>query len=229
MRRVLVWDLPTRIFHWALFVLVAVAYLTGEDEGVVHQVHVAAGYGIGALILFRVIWGFVGSAHSRFADFARNLRDLPAYLPGLLRLRPRSYVGHNPLGILMIAAMTATLVGVLVTGLYGGEELHELLANLIVILATVHVAGVLLDSLLTGENLIAAMIGGRKPLSAEAAEREPRPAPRWRALAAVAATVLVVVGGFMRSEALTWPPPTQGELEDAEHGEAGEHEGEYED
>jgi len=230
MREVLVWDLPTRLFHWLLFGSVVLAYFTAEGEGLVHQVHVAAGYGVGVLLLFRLIWGVLGGRHARFDDFARNLRQLPGYLPGLLRLSPRRFVGHNPLGVVMIAAMVATLVGVLWTGLYGGEELHETLGNLIVILAVIHVLGVVADSLLTGENLVSAMITGRKRLADRDAADETGTAPAsWRSLAAAALTAVVTLGAFQQSETLKWPPSTEGEIEAEEQHDEGGDEHHYED
>jgi len=219
MRRVVVWDLPTRLFHWALFALVVIAYLSAEDEGLAYRVHVAAGYGIGGLLVFRLVWGVIGGRHARFADFARSLSHLRDYLKDLRRLRPRRYVGHNPVGTLMIVAMVATLAGVLLTGLYGGEDLHELLGELIVVLAVIHVLGVLADSLFTGENLVAAMINGRKSLDEREAAREPGPPPTWRALAALGLTALIAVAAFTQSSVLTWPPPAESEYEDDENGE----------
>ncbi|MDX1711322.1 MAG: cytochrome b/b6 domain-containing protein [Rhodovibrionaceae bacterium] len=219
MRNVLVWDLPTRVFHWALFALVVTAYLSAEDEGLAYQVHVAAGYGIGLLLVFRVIWGVIGGRHARFTDFARSLRYLRAYTRDLRSLRPTHYVGHNPLGTLMIIAMVATLVGVLLSGLYGGEDLHEFLGELIIVLAVVHVLGVLADSLLTRENLVRAMITGRKNLDEREAAREPGPPPPWRAFVAIGLAVLIAIGAFAQSTVLTWPPPAESEYEDEEDEE----------
>ena len=68
---VLVWDVPTRLFHWMLVLLVALAWVTGEAEGSMFAVHKLAGYGVAVLLVFRVIWGFAGSRHSRFSDFVR--------------------------------------------------------------------------------------------------------------------------------------------------------------
>ena len=68
---VLIWDAPTRLFHWMLVLLVALAWVTGEAEGSMFAVHKLAGYGVAVLLVFRVIWGFAGSRHSRFADFVR--------------------------------------------------------------------------------------------------------------------------------------------------------------
>jgi cytochrome b len=217
MTRVIVWDLPVRLFHWLLAASVLTAYLTAEAEGALAQVHVSAGYAIAGLLIFRVIWGVLGSRHARFADFARNLRQLPAYLPKLAQLKPPRFVGHNPVGVVMILAMTATLVGVLSTGLFGGgEELHETFGNLIIVLAGLHVLGVLLESVIGRENLVAAMIHGRKTLDADAACSEGRPAGPVRAAGALVATVLVAVAAIQASPALTWPPSIPEGLEEHE-------------
>ncbi len=228
MTAIRVWDLPTRLFHWLLFACVVVAYFTAEGEGSTHQIHVAAGYGIGVLLLFRVIWGFAGTRYARFAAFGRALKELPGYLPKLLQLRPTAYLGHNPVGLLMIAAMTVTLVLVLWSGLYGGEELHETVGNLIIILAGIHVLGVVADSVMTGDNLVRAMVTGVKQRAEDPGEGASIPSlfGGVRALAVLAVTAVLTVLGFSQSQALKWPPPMESEMEehdDGEHGEDGEH------
>lgn len=213
MRQVAVWDLPTRIFHWGLVIAVAVSYLTGEEEGPWFVVHLVSGYAVAALILFRLAWGLIGSPRSRFGDFIYSPASIRAYARGLSRLRPAHFVGHNPLGGLMALALIALLAAVVLTGLVTGEpgeaagplagwsggaggaveEVHETLANLVVILAFVHIAAVFLDWAITGVNLIPAMIHGRKALDEAQAEREPALAGRTRALL-LAGAVLVLLG-----------------------------------
>ncbi|RDD63916.1 cytochrome b/b6 domain-containing protein [Ferruginivarius sediminum] len=209
MRRVVVWDLPTRVFHWALVALVALAYVTAEDDGLAYQVHVLCGYGVALLLAFRVLWGFVGSRHARFADFIYGWSMVRDYVRGLLRLDPPHHVGHNPLGAIMIFALLAVLIGTVWTGLAsgGGEsDLHETLGNLVIILAAIHVAGVLADWLLTGENLTRAMVTGWKELPDAEASRETPPVRPWRAVA-VALVVAVLAYEFVAySQLVTWPP-----------------------
>ena len=101
-RAVLVWDLPTRVFHWLLVLGVAVSYLTGGEEGWLFVVHTASGYLIAVLLLVRVIWGVIGSPRSRFRDFVYGRRVVADYVRGLLALRPARHTGHNPLGGWMI-------------------------------------------------------------------------------------------------------------------------------
>lgn len=167
-----VWDPFVRIFHWSLAALFVIAYATADE---IERVHVAAGYAIGALIVLRVIWGFVGPRHARFADFVRSPRAILAYLRDLARLRARRHLGHNPAGGAMILALLAMLGGTCVTGYlmttdaFWGvkwiEEVHEALANGTLVLVVLHVLGVLAASFEHRENLVAAMITGRKRAS----------------------------------------------------------------
>jgi len=182
------WDLPTRLFHWLLVAAVAVSAVTGflAPERWLSW-HSASGYAIVLLIAFRLVWGFFGSELSRFADFRRTLRRLADHLRGLLRLRPPHSLGHNPLGVLMIIALAATLLALAATGLLvlGGTEkqgplaglvdfavgdgvrwLHETLAWLLLALIAGHLLGIIGESLLTRENLAWAMVTGRKWLPA---------------------------------------------------------------
>jgi cytochrome b len=211
-----VWDLPTRIFHWALVAAVLTSYATGGRHGLLFAVHTASGYAIALLLLFRFAWGFVGSSHSRFADFVYSRRTVVEYARGLVRLAPSRFVGHNPLGGWMVVLLLATLTLAIFTGLFSshgeGEahgilfplitsdgkgdglgEVHELLGNLVVLLACVHLAGVLADWLVTRENLVRAMVTGEKTLGAADAARERPLAPARRA---VIVAILVAVAGF---------------------------------
>jgi cytochrome b len=235
-----IWDLPTRVFHWLLFASVTVAYLTsGEEEGGLFTLHVVAGYGIAALLVFRLAWGFVGSEHSRFRDFIPTPARVKEHVQGLLSGRPKHYAGHNPVGGIAVFAMIAILIATLYTGLFAqGEDLHDTFANLVLIVAILHVVGVIAESVLTGENLVPAMIHGRKTLPEDAeGARDSRPAGAGRVLASLAAVVVAAVAG-VATGAAPWPP-TEAAFEGEEHeGEAhedggyeeehGEHE-EYED
>jgi cytochrome b len=169
-KRILVWDIPTRIFHWLLAGSFIGAFLTAESE-MYRDVHVALGYLLLALIGFRVFWGLVGTRYAQFRSFLFGPKRVLAYLMSLLRGSPQHYVGHNPAGSWVIYGLL--LLGVLsgVTGYatyneIGGdlfEELHEVLSNSMLVLVAVHVAGVLVSSLLHRENLVRSMITGYKP------------------------------------------------------------------
>jgi cytochrome b len=164
-----VWDPFVRAFHWSLVGLFIVAFVTADQ---VEWLHFTAGYAIAALVALRVAWGFVGPRHARFRDFVRPPREVLAYLRNAVRLRAPRHLGHNPAGGAMVLAMLALLAGISVTGFmmttdafWGAqwvEELHEGLVNTMLILIALHVAGVLLSSFEYGENLIRAMLTGRK-------------------------------------------------------------------
>lgn len=164
-----VWDPFVRVFHWSLAALFLVAYLTGDE---IEKVHIAAGYTIAALVALRIVWGFIGPAHARFGNFVRTPRETLAYIRDVALLRAPRYLGHNPAGAAMIVALLVALTGTCVTGYmmttqaYWGvkavEETHEVLANLTVGLVIFHVIGVLVASFEHRENLVKAMITGRK-------------------------------------------------------------------
>lgn len=174
-----VWDLPVRIFHWLLVIGFFIAYLT-EDE--LLTVHVWAGYGVIALLLFRLVWGFSGTQHARFSNFLCSPAETMVYIKDLIALRAKRYIGHNPAGAAMILLLLASLTMTSITGLavYGAdqaagplagigsrdeklwEEIHEFFANFTLFLVFLHVLGVLAESYLHHENLIKSMWNGRK-------------------------------------------------------------------
>jgi cytochrome b len=207
-----VWDLPTRLFHWTLVVLVgiAVASKLAEPEWWL-PVHLWAGYGITALIAFRFVWAAYGSGYSHIASFAYRPREVVEYLRGVLLLRPAPHIGHNPAGAVMIYVLALVLVGLVVTGLLevGGEEkygplaglvgytvgenakvLHAILFKVLLAMIAAHVTGVLIESVLHRDNLIGAMLTGWKTLPAGTPTPAPRAAQSWTA----AAVMTVIVG-----------------------------------
>jgi cytochrome b len=163
-----VWDRFIRIFHWSIVGLFALAWAT-EDLQALHQ---PAGYVILGLVALRVIWGFIGSPHARFSDFVRSPAATFAYARDLLAGRAPRLLGHNPLAAVMILVLIGMLIA---TGASGWmmtldsyrsadwlEELHEGLAAVTLALVCVHVLAVVVMSALHGENLVRAMITGRK-------------------------------------------------------------------
>jgi cytochrome b len=169
MNRILVWDLPIRVFHWLLAASFAGAFLTAESEKLA-DLHVMLGYTMLGLVGFRVVWGLVGTRCARFGSFLYGPLEVVRYLVSLATLRPRHYVGHNPAGswaIFLILGLTILTgaSGYLAYNDIGGdwlEEVHEGLANTMLAVVAVHVAGVLVSSLLHGENLVMAMVSGTK-------------------------------------------------------------------
>lgn len=163
-----VWDRFVRVFHWSLVTLIAAAWLTPEAK----VIHYWIGYAVLGLVAARLVWGVIGSRHARFADFVRGPVAVLAYLRDLLRGQERRYLGHNPAGGAMIVALLAVIA---VTGVSGWlmltdrfwgssimEDIHEISANLVLILVGCHVAGVIWESLRHRENLVRSMITGRK-------------------------------------------------------------------
>ncbi|MEQ1601814.1 MAG: cytochrome B [Methylophilaceae bacterium] len=174
LQRILVWDVPTRVFHWAFALSFAGAFLTAETERY-RDIHLALGYLFLGLIAFRVIWGFVGTRYARFSAFLFKPIEIFDYLKSLLNRQPRHYVGHNPAGsvaifLLLGLGLFIGISGVLLDFDIGGEvyeELHELAANLMLAVVVVHIAGVAISSWLHRENLVRSMITGYKDTESE--------------------------------------------------------------
>ena len=163
-----VWDLGVRLFHWSLVAGVAAAW-TLTDPRMLHR---GIGYVVVGLVGFRLVWGLIGPRRARFADFVRAPGPVIRYLDDMGRGRELRHLGHNPAGGAMVVALLVTLVGVAATGYMMGmdaffgvewvEGAHETLVDGLLVLVLLHVAGVLWASLRHRENLVAAMIHGRK-------------------------------------------------------------------
>jgi cytochrome b len=164
-----VWDLLVRIFHWSLVTLFIGAFATGDEND---EVHTVIGYAIALLVTLRVVWGFVGPRFARFSDFVRSPIHVARYLRNLTAGTAQRALAHNPAGGAMIVALLLMLFSTCATGFamttaafWGSkmiEDIHGTLAYLTVALIAVHVAGVAISSLLHRENLVWAMITGRK-------------------------------------------------------------------
>lgn len=164
-----VWDLFVRVFHWSLVAFFAIAFLTGDE---IEWLHLWAGYAIAGLVALRIVWGFVGPHHARFSSFVKGPRAVLAFLKRSMHLEAPRYFGHNPAGGAMVVALLTLLAALCATGFamttdaYWGsktlEEIHEVLANTALVLVALHVGGVVLASMEHGENLVKAMVTGRK-------------------------------------------------------------------
>ena len=180
-RRILVWDLPVRVFHWTLAASFLGAFVTAESERW-RDVHVLLGYTVAGLLAFRLFWGFAGTRHARFAAFLHGPRSVLRYLGSLLTRRPEHHVGHNPAGSWAIWALIALGLATVASGyavyeLAAGrwlEELHEFSAHAMLAVVAAHVAGVVASSFLHRENLVVAMLTGRKRGAAGDAIGSPR-------------------------------------------------------
>ncbi|MEQ1638600.1 MAG: cytochrome b/b6 domain-containing protein [Methylococcales bacterium] len=174
-----VWDLPLRLFHWLLVAGFFTAYFT-EDE--LLDLHVLAGYLVFGLLLFRIIWGFMGNEYARFSNFLCTPAKSIAYIKDLIKHSARRYIGHNPAGAAMIVLLLLSLLFTSLTGfaVYGAdqaagplatignaheefwEEIHEFFANFTLLLVVVHIIGVAIESWIHRENLARAMVHGFK-------------------------------------------------------------------
>lgn len=178
-----VWDPFVRVFHWTLVLSFFIAYITEEDFLTIHSF---AGYTILALLLLRIVWGLVGTRHARFSDFIYSPHTIKAFIKDAFSLKAKRYLGHNPAGGAMILFMLISLLITTATGLavYGleeqagplaswftqkdslwgeiFEEVHEFFANFTLLLIFIHVAGVIIESLIHKENLVKSMIDGNK-------------------------------------------------------------------
>ena len=212
--RTRVWDPLVRLFHWSLVVLFTIAWFTGDEDNLLH---IWSSYAIIGLLVFRVVWGLVGTRHARFRDFLYSPQRTWRYLRSLVARQPEHYTGHNPAGGWMIIALLVSLALTSVSGLkvYGveghgplaaagadagsglalvapayadddehddehegraghdgggeeveelWEEIHEFFANFTVLLIFIHVAGVIVASVVHRENLVKAMFTGDKTI-----------------------------------------------------------------
>ena len=199
-QRILVWDLPTRVFHWLLAASFLGAFLTAESERY-RDIHVVLGYTVLGLVVFRFLWGVIGTRYARFSSFPIAPRRVFEYLKSLFTRTPQHHVGHNPAGSLAIYAILALAVLAGATGYaayneIGGEwlaELHEGAANAMLGLVAVHIGAVIVSSLIHRENLVAAMLNGYKNgLAGDGIRRK-----HWF----VAAAVLLATVGFWAGSA----------------------------
>ena len=168
-QRILVWDVPTRVFHWLLVVSFAGAFLTAESERY-RDIHVVLGYTLLGLIAFRLLWGFIGSRYAQFRSFLFKPGEIVAYVTSVFKTKPAHYVGHNPAGSVSVYLLLALGIAVGITGVVvfqdiGGdmlEELHEMTAYAMLTIVALHVVGVLVSSVMHRENLVRSMITGLK-------------------------------------------------------------------
>ena len=186
-RRIRVWDLPVRLFHWALVTLMVVSYFTARAGGEWMRFHFWSGYAILTLVLFRIAWGFVGSTTARFADFVKGPSAAFAHLRDLMgHGRPRE-AGHNPLGGAMVIVLLLAVLAQVTAGLFSADTdtgmvngplalvvadkwvdrataFHHTWINVLLVLVALHVLAAVVYLVWKRQNLIGAMVTGRKPL-----------------------------------------------------------------
>lgn len=184
-----VWDLPVRLFHWSLATAFLVAFVTNRLGIAYFKYHVWAGYTVLVLVGFRIVWGFVGTRHALFRTFVRGPRDVLTYVRSLMAvrdktIRQRHYAGHNPLGALMVVLLLGGLAAQGALGLFANDDIfntgpltgyvtkdisllltsiHRKLFYWLVGAIGLHIAAVIGHHVFKNENLVRAMVTGRKP------------------------------------------------------------------
>jgi cytochrome b len=212
---VLVWDVAVRVFHWTLVLLLGFSWLSAEMDWM--DWHFYSGYAALTLILFRILWGFVGSTHARFGDFLYGPSAVVAYLRTLPSRTAAKFAGHNPLGGISVVLILLCVLVQAGTGMFANDDIlyegplykhvskdlsdwlttiHKYNFNVLLALAAVHVAAVLYYLFWKSENLVKPMFTGRKQLQpgiAPAHARLRSPALAAALLAVCAAAVWVLV------------------------------------
>ena len=210
-RIVKVWDLPVRLFHWSLVLLVVTSFVTGKLGGAWLDWHFRSGYCILALVLFRIAWGLAGSQTARFSDFVHGPARVLAYARSLLGGRSPFHAGHNPMGGLMIVLMLVLLLVQASTGLFADDDIasrgpladkasgaivslfttvHRININVILACVALHICAALFYLLVKKDNLIGPMITGSKAVP----DDHPAPSLSGHALAAI---ILAVAAAFV--------------------------------
>lgn len=189
-REVTVWDLPTRLFHWALVALVILSLYTGFVGGLREmELHMLSGQAILALVAFRLIWGFIGGTHARFADFVKG----PGAVLDYLRGRSPETLGHNPAGALSVLGLLGLLALQAATGLFANDDIftegplmkyvskdtsdfltfvHHTSVNLLVVLIVLHLGAIAFYLRVKKTNLVRPMVTGRRAVATGSGHRD---------------------------------------------------------
>jgi cytochrome b len=173
MKQQLVYDLPTRIFHWAFAGLFLTAFIiakTIDDDSPIYAYHMLVGLTLGFSILLRIVWGFFGTQHAKFSDFAFHPKDLLSYFKGILTGDKKRWAGHNPASSWAAVAMMVMALGLALSGylMTSGpnketfEDLHELLGNGLIITVILHVTGIIIHTVRHKDMIGLSMIHGQK-------------------------------------------------------------------
>lgn len=168
-QRILVWDVPTRVFHWLLVASFVGAYLTAESERY-RDIHVMLGYTLLGLISFRVLWGFIGTRYAQFKSFLFKPGEIAVYLLSLVKGKAAHYVGHNPAGSVSVWLLLSLGISLGVTGVMLLQDdvadsvvnIHAMATNIMLAVVFLHLCGVLVSSVLHRENLVRSMVTGMK-------------------------------------------------------------------
>jgi cytochrome b len=193
-KRILVWDMPTRVFHWLQVLSFGFAYLNAYSERM-RNYHVALGYILLGLLAFRLLWGFIGTRYARFSSFLFNPKQIFTYLLSLFRGKPAHYLGHNPAGSVSVWLLLALGLFVCVTGVMALQDdasdlvvdMHGFATNVMLGVILLHLIGVLMSSILHRENLVRSMITGYKTAGTDEGVQR---AFHWPGVLIVAAVII---------------------------------------
>lgn len=217
MKSILVWDIPVRLFHWSLATSILFLFITAQIGGNAMEWHKKIGFFVIGLIAFRVVWGFVGSYHARFKNFVRAPVTVIAYAKNQFKNDGKHYLGHNPMGALSVVALIGVIGFQTVTGLFSNDDimlegpyaslvskavsdkitkLHQLNSDLILVLVGLHLAAIAFYAVFKKEQLIEAMLTGKKDLDTSIgevpeAEIAEKPLPAW-----LPWSIVAVIGGL---------------------------------
>lgn len=189
MKKVLVWDWPVRAMHWLMVILFSGLIITGNIDADVMQWHFYMGYGLSAVVIARILYGIMGSRFARFSQFIYHPIETIRYVSTLLTGKGKHYLGHNPVGGLMVIVLLLALTTQWLTGLFSSDEvfwfgpfynwgsdavletaasLHHQLPDILLILVGLHILAVLYHEVRFKERLVSAMIHGKKPVPSDA-------------------------------------------------------------
>jgi cytochrome b len=226
----LIWDLPTRFFHWLLAggftAAAAIAFLSDEKSGLFPW-HAILGLVLGCMVLLRLAWGFIGSRHARFTSFLFGPRSLLDYLKGALQGGGERHIGHNPGSAYAIFAMLALMLGIAGTGLLLArghkdfKEPHELMVYALLTVVAAHLAGVILHTLRHRENITLSMIHGRKDCDPSQAIDSTRPVSAILFLVLLGGWAFSLVGNYHSTSKTTQLPLLGSSLHLGENGDEG--------
>lgn len=172
MKNQLIYDLPTRVFHWIFaFMFIGIFFVANnvDDESTIFSYHMLAGFILAFIVLLRIFWGFVGTKHSRFKSYSLQPKKIISYFAGIISGDKTKWAGHNPASSWASIIMFSLSLGLAITGylMANGQEetfedIHEIMANSFLIVALLHVAGVILHSLRHKDGIFMTMINGTK-------------------------------------------------------------------
>lgn len=197
LKSTLVWDWPVRVSHWLMVLLFTGLIVSGKSDGQYIEYHFYMGYGLSAVVIARVLYGFYGSYYARFQQFMKGPKAVMSYLLSLIKGKPKAHLGHNPLGGWMVVVLLGALTVQWATGLFSSDDIfwfgpfnsmvsedlvgelvsiHHQLPDILIGLVALHIVAVFYHEVRLKERLVHAMVNGKKPYHKTAVSVE---TPRW--------------------------------------------------